>query len=175
MAASGDPVVALDLTTLQTYTSARSLVRLVATSTQSLTNNTNTAILFGAGSEDIDTHNYHDTATNTSRVTPTLAGYYECFGTIMFGARTDYTNLNAWIRKSGASNLAGGTRNGGAFGSPAGSQVNTGVAFATVSCDGVTDYIELVGNQSNTAAAAQNTNQSSQFSSCLEVRYLRPL
>lgn len=171
MPASGDPVVAADISSLTSYTTTRPLVRLVAQSTQSIANNTNTAITFGVGSEDIDTHNYHDTASNTSRVTPTLAGYYECFGTIMFGARSDYTNTNAWIRKNGVSNLAGGTRNGAGTAS----QVYTQVAFAIVSCDGVSDYVELVGNQSNGAAAAQLTNNSTQFSCCFEVRYLRPL
>jgi hypothetical protein len=173
MVAAGDRIDAVDVSTIEASTTGKPLVRLVANATQSLSNNTNTAILFAA--EDIDTHGYHSTSVNTSRVTPTLAGYYRCRGTVMLGARSDYTVINAWIRKNGTSNLAGGTRSGGAFGSPAGSQVNTAYAEAIVSCDGVTDYVELVGNQANTAAVSTTTNQSSQFSSCFEVEYLRPL
>lgn len=172
MPAAGDKILAADVDDIEEATIDAPLVRLVAQSTQSISNNTNTAITFGASSEDIDTHGYHDTSSNTSRVTPQLEGYYRCYGTITFGARADYTNVNAWIRKNGSSNAAGGQRYGP---SSASSQVHTPSAQALIGLNGSTDYVELVGNQSNGAAAAQATNASSQFSCCFEVEFVRPL
>lgn len=172
MPAAGDKVLAADVDDIEEATTGKPIVRLTAQSTQNMTNNTNTAITFGASSEDIDTHGYHDTTSNTSRVTPTKEGYYIVYGVVMFGARADYTNVSAWIRKNGSSNLAGGQRFGP---SSASSQVHSPAARAIVACNGTTDYVELVGIQVNAAVATQATNNSSQFSCMLEVTYDRPL
>lgn len=149
------------------------MVRLVAQSAQSLTDNTATAITFGASSEDFDTHNFHDTSSNTSRVTPTVAGYYRCRGAVLFGARNDYAVVNCWIRVNGSSNKPSAWRAG--YGVPGSAQVQTGLCEVVVSLNGSTDYVELVAQQDNTANAAVALNQSGQYSSTLEVEYLRPL
>lgn len=148
------------------------IVRLVAQSTQSIPHNTNTAIQFGSGSEEIDTHNFHDVTTNNTRVTPTISGYYECKGAVAHGADADYTAVNSWIRFSGASNKAPAWRN-----QPVQlSAITMAHCFATVAIDATAgDYIELMALQTNTSTGANNTNQSSQFSCALEVIYLRPL
>lgn len=169
---AGDPVYASDVETIADYTTQRPLVRLIQQAAQSIPHNTNTAVTFGAGSEDIDTHNFHDVTTNPSRVKPTIAGYYRCRATTLHGSRTDYTAINGWIRKNGTGNLAPAHRYGPSTSS---TQVQTTIAEAIVACDGVTDYVESVVLQGNTAAVAQSTNLSSQFSSVFEVEFLRPL
>lgn len=173
MPSAGDPIAANDTSSLISSSSGKALVRLVQQSAQSIPHNTATVLTFGAGSEDIDTNNYHDTSTNPSRVTPTVAGYYLCRGLYMTSGNTDYSLTDCWIRKTASSNLAGGTRDGRA--TLGASNTLSAACFATVTCDGVTDYIELMVLHINGAAAARNTNASSQFSSCLEVEFLRPL
>lgn len=156
--------------TISTNTSDKSArVRLVAQSAQSIAHNTAVAIQFGASSEVLDLKGWHDVTTNNSRVTPNIAGWYECWGTVALGGRTDYTNESAWIRTAGVNNMA-----------PAGktvistTQLNGTVMIqvpvVTVYLNGSTDYVELVVQHSNGASAAQNTALSGQFASVLEMK-----
>src|SRR4051812_6538784 len=85
MVAAGDPVESADITTITDYTTGKPLVRLTQQAAQSIAT-TNTAITFGASSEDIDTHGFHDTVTNNTRVTPTVAGYYRISATYISAA-----------------------------------------------------------------------------------------
>jgi hypothetical protein len=167
--AAGATIDATDITALQGYTTGRPLVRLIASGTQSIPHNTQTALTF-TGAEDIDTHGYHDTATNTSRVTPLTAGYYRARGVVYFGTRADYTLLEASIGKNGTTIAPSGRRI-----PPLITGVQAVEAVAIVSVNGTTDYIEVYGLHINSAAAAQVTNQSGRFSSVLEVEFLRPL
>jgi hypothetical protein len=168
---AGAPIASADITAVQGYTTGKPLVRLVASATQSLPFNTATALTF-TGSEDIDTHNFHDPVTNSSRVTPTIAGYYTARGTVFHGSRTDYSLTDAWVRKNGATNLAPSGRH--SKGTTA-SQADTAQVTVLVQFNGTTDYVELVAIQQNGASAAQVTNQSSQFSSVFELVFERPL
>ena len=171
---SGDPVLAIDSQSIVASTTGRPLIRLVQQTTQTLADNTAVAMQFGAGSEDIDTHNYHDTATNNTRITPTLAGYYRFDFSVMFGARADYANYNAWIRKNGSSNMAPAFRaSWNATG--ASSNAPTAADSVIVAMDGVSDYVELIAQQDNIANVSSSTNASVQFSSTLQGEYLRPL
>lgn len=142
--------------------------RCVADSAQSIPDTTATAVLFGA--EDFDSHNFHSTSSNTSRITPNIAGYYRIRGTALFGTRSDYNSVNCWIRKNGSSNLASAYR-GGYSGV---SGVQTGVAEVIQEANGTTDYFELVVQQDNVANVSVALNQSSQFSSSLEWEYVGP-
>src|SRR3954468_11747801 len=164
MVAAGDPVKATDVSGISDLTTARPVVRLVQVTGQNAANNTTIAITFGAGSEDIDTHGFHDTAVNTSRVTPTIAGYYECRGSVVFGARADYQIMDGFFRKNGATIIPAGGRR-----SENGATTNTyqvaGAIFAIVSMNGTTDYMELLGVQTNTAAATPLTSVSGAGSS----------
>ena len=144
--------------------------RIVATGAQSLADNTATAITF-TDTDEIDTHAQHNPGVNPTRITPNVAGYYRFYGTVTFGSRADYVDVNAWFRKNGATNMAGGQRNG--F-SGVTTSVQTCVAQATVLMNGSTDYVELIGQQNNGANVSQTLNQSSQFSSALEWEYLGP-
>jgi hypothetical protein len=139
--------------------------RLVASGTQTLTDNTQVAITFTA--EDFDTHLFHSTSSNTSRVTPTVPGYYRFLGTVFYGTETTPVVADASIRFNGSTNLAHADR-----------KVPTTVQFslrcsALIAMNGTTDYIELMGRQDSSGNIS--TNQSLQFSSCLEWEFIRGL
>jgi hypothetical protein len=172
----GNVILASDYNNLRNFTTARPLCRITASAVQSIAHNVAAGVAIAFGAEDVDTHNFHDLVTNNSRITPSTgwAGYYHVSGTVFMGARSDYGILDCWIRKTGATNLAASGRRG-----PMGvatSQANS------VSCGvdelfldpALGDYIELMALHFNTAAAAQNTNQSAQFSSTLQLEFLRP-
>jgi hypothetical protein len=146
------------------------LGRIVATGTQSLADNTQTAIAF-SDTDDIDTHNFHNPASNNTRVTPTVAGYYRFYGSFWAASMTSPTSIDVNFRKNGSTNLAPGPRRAGGG---AASWISSSIECSClVSMNGTTDYIELVGRQDSSGAV--NTAQSLQFSSVIEWEYKRPL
>jgi len=104
------------------------------TGNQSVTNNVFTKVTFNT--ETFDTNNNFDSTTNY-RFTPTVAGYYQINGTIMFG---------------GVGMTLGGTyiyKNGAAYKNAAQVPSSTYYSGSTVAdviyFNGSTDYIELYG------------------------------
>ncbi|GAB1642524.1 hypothetical protein [Krasilnikovia sp. MM14-A1259] len=162
---AGDPVNASDINTIIDATLSRPLVRMVASGTIVLPDATATAIPF-SGTDDIDTHGWHDPSTNNTRVTPTKAGYVLVRGFVFFAPETTPVHAESWIRKNGSTNLAPAGRGAGAT-----TAFSEGTGMITF-MNGSTDYVELVAVQDS--AGADDTNQSSQYSSVLEVIYLRP-
>lgn len=163
--AAGDPIFWEDVQEARDASADKPLVRLVQTAAQALADATQVAVTFT--SEEIDTHGFHDSGTNTSRITPTVAGYYRFSGTAFFEAQSTPVVSDVNIRKNGATNIA-----------PAGRYLGAGQTFALactaiVSMNGTTDYVELVARQDS--VGADNTNVSLQFSSVFECEYLRPL
>lgn len=164
-AVAGGPVAAVDITGLQALTIFRPLVRLVASGTQSIPSGTLTAITFN-GSEEIDTHNYHNPASSASRITPGIPGYYKVSGTGYITTTT--TTVGVFVAKNGVA-IAGGSREG---------VITTGTARgyyadAKQACNGIGDYFELMIEQNSGAAVL--TNQSSRFSSSFEIEFIRSL
>ena len=146
--------------------------RVLASGTQSMTHNTNTAVAFGA--EDFDTHSFHDIVTNNSRVTPTTgyAGYYEFHGAVFHGSRADYTTNDAFFRKNGTTLIPPGNRRQ----PPLISGFQSVHTFCTVALDPASsDYIELMGLQVNGASAAQVTAFSGVLICTMQWKFLRPL
>lgn len=163
----GDPISA----DLLDYIVNRPAGRLVqqAAATQTVAHNTMVSMTFGAGSEELDTHDFHSTAVNTSRVTPTIAGQYRVNGAVSLGGRTDYLNLEAVIAKNGtpippADKISPGANN----------TTEVRNATALVSCNGTTDYFEIQARHNNTAAVSVTTVVSAQFASVLEWVLVRP-
>ncbi len=151
------------------------LGRIVASGTQSLADATAVAITF-SGTDDIDTHNQHNPASNNTRITPNVAGYYRFKGTVAFSARDDYNDINAYFRLNGTTALAPAWRS--SYATDSGNSLLSGVFMASTECiqamNGSTDYVELIANQNNAANVAQITNQSGQYSSAVEWQYLGP-
>lgn len=160
-----------DVDAIAGNTSGRPLVRLVQQVAQSLPHNTDTEILFASGSEEIDTHNFHSTASNTSRITPTKAGHYRFTGTVIIPANTTLILLVATIAKNGTPVAPRVRQKASTNSNSAGStQVS-----AIQACNGSGDYFELLGLQQNTGSTALNTSAGLSFSSVFEAEYLRPL
>ncbi len=166
-AVAGGITQAADITGLAALTTGRPLVRLIQQATQNLTNAANTVITFGAGSEDIDTHGFHDTSTNPSRVTPTVAGYYRCFATLSMAASGAITLLSVVVAKNGTPQQP-----------LVRTRPNTTVtamsvqASAIIQLNGSGDYVEMIGNQTSGGTVA--TQASGGINSVLEVEFLRP-
>lgn len=165
MVSPGAETYADDINDVAAATTGKPLVRMVQTVAQSIADNTSTALTFST--EEIDTHGMHDTGANTSRITPTLEGYYTFRGSYMSGVPTTLVSLDCSLRKNGATSFAPGNR--GNAGAIAQSQSTT----ALISCNGTTDYVELMALQDSSGAV--NTNVSSRFSSVFECVYERPL
>jgi hypothetical protein len=171
-AVSGKRAYASDVQAIVNASSGRPLLRLVQQATQSIGSDTDTQITFAAGSEEIDTSGWHDVATNTSRVTPTLGGYVRFTGTVWWAADTDLVSIYASIGKNGTVVQ----RNRIILPSTATSSLTRSVTVTCIqSCNGTTDYFELFGRQLQAAAGSLSTNVATGFSSTLEAEYLRPL
>lgn len=169
---AGDTVSAADINAIIAATTGKPLVILTQQSAQSLASDTDTAITFGASSEDLDTHGYHDTSTNTSRITPLQAGWYRLKGVVWLAADTDVISFYASIGKNGTivrrnRLVLASTATASAFRAL---EVN-----AMQQANGSTDYFELFGRQLQAAAGSLNTNVASSFSCSFECAYERPL
>lgn len=163
--AAGDEIVWADISAISDLTVTRPIVRLVQTVAQSIPDNTITAITFTT--EDIDTHGIHDTGSNTARITPNVAGYYEFRGTYFTGIPTTLVAIDCSIRKNGTTSFAPGERGN------AGGIAQSQSTKAIVSMNGTTDYCELMALQDSSGAV--NTNVSSRFSSVFECIFIRSL
>lgn len=127
---------------------------------QTITNLTPLAMTFT--NEEVDNINGHSTSVNPSRYLPNIAGRFLCLGQTIYAGNVT-GDRTAAFRKNGATldsapytGAAG--LNGAAF-----LPGFSGIAVATISCNGTTDYIELWANQNsggnlNTFAAAGATN-----------------
>ncbi|HEV2778699.1 MAG TPA: hypothetical protein VGX25_04790 [Actinophytocola sp.] len=110
------------------------------------------AVTFDA--ELVDTINGHSTSSNTSRYTPSVAGYYRCSGIVALAANT--TGDRAAQFKKNGSAVDGAPY----FSVPAvngtGFVSTTVFAEAMIFCNGTTDYVELyVGQNSGSTLATQ--------------------
>lgn len=143
------------------------IVQLVAQSGgQSLTSAA--ALSFGAGSEAIDTHNFHDTATNPTRITPTIPGIYRLNASVLCAANT-FTKILMVFRKNGA-NVPPLIP----FHPDAAASQDTGFQLdALVQANGTGDYFEIICQlfPSGTTTFASGGVETSVF----ECQYLRPL
>jgi hypothetical protein len=144
--------------------------KLVAQAIQSIPYNSAAVLQFGAGSEEIDTHNFHDTSVNASRITPTIAGYYRLTGSYVTVARGDYQNLGCVINKNGV--------NAGVFhrrGESTFNVLKTAYTETILACNGTGDYFELAVYQVNAAAVAANTQTGTGLASTFIAEYLGTL
>lgn len=147
----------------KTYTKA--IGRITRPTTQALADNTVVAIPFTA--EDYDTDAIHSTVTNTTRITPTRAGYYRFIGSAIFSAQATPVFSDWFFRQNGTDQLPGAGRLPGqtsAFG---------GVAFATMDFNGTTDYMEFCMRQDS--VGADDTNSTTPFIPVVEWEFVRDL
>jgi hypothetical protein len=165
--AAGQVVDEDDLADIVAGTTEKPVGRLVQAVAQSIADNTHVALTFTT--EEFDTHGFHSTSVNTSRVTPTIAGYYRVSGAVFMTARSDYSYVEGHIRVNGTAVPPGERKP-----VPPNGTVSCG-ASAIVECDGVSDYFEFGVRQDNTANVASLTTVSVQFTSALEWEFMRGL
>lgn len=158
---AGDPILAADYLVIRRATIDGIVCRAVAGAVQSIPNAASTPLLFST--EDFDPYNLHNNAANTSRITPTQAGYYEANGAYYSAAHV--ASMDADIFKSGAISLPSGQKE-----STTASQVRGVLARAIVFCNGTTDYVEIRGNQAS--GGALNTSVAQRYTSFLELKFL---
>ena len=132
---------------------------------QALADATFTAITLTT--EEYDTGGYHSTVTNTSRITPTKAGYYRFTGAVVFEATSTPVAVDVHFRKNGSASLIPAIRVGGA------TTILSQQVTVTEPMNGSGDYIELMGRQDS--AGADNTQVNLPFACCVEWEYVRPL
>lgn len=165
----GGDTAASDYNGLRAATDAKPIGRLVQATAQSIPNNADTAITFATGSTATDPYSFHSETTNTTRVTPTVAGWYRIYGSVMWAApAAAWTTLRAAI-------LRGGTAQGGrkAYGPNNTLAQRSCDCWALLDMNGSTDYFELSGYQNSGAAVL--TTVGSSFVSILEWEYVRAL
>lgn len=171
--AAGQIALDADLAALLLAGDGKPLCKLVQGVAQGpIAHDTATALTFST--EDIDTHGFHSTAVNNTRITPTKAGYYRFTGALFFPSRSDWTLTLGYLRKNGSIQLPAGGRD-----SPsATSSFGQGVHAATiVDMNGTTDYVELMIQARNAAVATYTTPVSGAagVASMLDCEYLRAL
>lgn len=137
-----------DFTLLESGSISKPVVRLVQSTLQNIPHNTETALVFGTGSEIIDTDDYHSESLTTSRITPQKPGTYRATSKWMMTSRTDYTMMDLGIALNGA--IFDRHRGGPGTQGGARSIVHT----ALVDVNGSTDYVEIRVLHTNTAAVA---------------------
>jgi hypothetical protein len=112
--------------------------------------------------EDLDTHGWHSTSVNTSRITPTVAGWIRFSGQITYGAAAGGPGRRALqFRRNGTTAHWGELIPGLAAANLA------PFASRDISMNGTTDYIELVAFQDSgssiTTADLTNTFLTAEF------------
>lgn len=164
---AGQIALDVDIAALIRASTQRPVVRLVQAVAQSIPNTTDTALSFTT--EDIDTHGFHDTSTNNSRITPNVAGIYYIQGTVFYVANTSKTIVSANIFKNAGVQAPRGRHLPVAA-------TNGGVSVVTsmlLTANGTTDYFELAANQ--TSGGAILTSAGGSFASVFECMYVRDL
>jgi hypothetical protein len=132
---------------------------------QALTDATFVAITLTT--EEFDTHAYHSTSVNTSRITPNMAGYHRFTGTVVFEATATPVAVDVHFRKNGTDSIVPAIRAVGA------TTILAQQVTVTIPFNGSGDYVELMGRQDS--AGADNTQVNLPFACCVEWEYLRPL
>jgi hypothetical protein len=165
-AVAGGNIQATDITNVEAKTTGKPICRLIQQAAQSMPDNVATALTFAAGSEEVDSHGFHDTAVNNTRITPNVAGWYRFAGCYFSAGMTTPVSRSAIFRKNGATLIAPGPRDAGA------SITSSKEVGALILMNGTSDYVELLGQQDSSGAV--NTNVATQQSSTFECEYVRP-
>lgn len=128
-----------------------------------------TAITFNAENEKYLIS--HDTATNSDRIIPLVAGVYDCVGVVAWAA-SGAGDRNAKFRLNGA-NVLGRAPFFRIDNLGAGNTVQT-PAWASIRCNGTTDYITLVARQ-NSGGNVATVYDASAIDHCFViVRFANP-
>lgn len=153
-----------DFAAVQGSSSERPVGRLVASGTQALADNTDVTLTWTT--EEFDTHGFHSTVTDPSRVTPNVPGYYRFYASGFFAAQATPNFVEVKIKINGTA-IAPAVR-------APGMTTTHGYGCTVLQpMNGTTDYAEVQVKQDS--AGADDTAQSIQFSSVFEWEKVRDL
>lgn len=122
----------------------RPFCKLTNSAVQSVANNSVTTALTW-NTEVEDTHGWHSTSSNTSRITPNVAGWVELRSIIHFAG-----NVNG--RRAAVAKLNGGTANYGEIKAATSASGVSTIIVAEYEVNGSTDYLEVFGFQDSGGA-----------------------
>lgn len=183
--AAGDPILASTVNDLIKYGPARRVCMLQQQAGQTIASSTDTILTFGAGSEVYDDDNWHNTSSNTSRITPTTAGRYKVTIRGVFAFNITIASCNVYLSKNGTIYDRGGNMKpvnnvtSTTTGTTAGLQYTSNTAvFAGeivtyVDMNGTTDYLEMGTNQISIAAVSRDTNAAASGRSTFTAELVR--
>lgn len=117
------------------------VVILAGSNAQAIANATLTAVTFGAGTETLDVSGWHSTTTNTSRITPTIAGYYLATARVGYNRTGAAARFVCYIGKNGGF--------GEAESSGSGTDYPNMTCSAMFYMNGTTDYMECLAYQTS--------------------------
>lgn len=163
---AGQIALDTDFAAVEAASSEKPVVQIYLAAPQSIPDNTLTALSFGA--ENLDSHGFHSTTVNPTRVTPTIAGIYRVYASLFLAGRTDYATVKLVTRKNGAElapcaswgNLDNAVTHGFSY---------TGL----VVMNGTTDYVEICVQQDNTANVAVNAEATNPRITLMEMEFVR--
>jgi hypothetical protein len=147
------------------------LTRLVQQASQTgLASGATVSLTFGAGSEVIDSDNFHDTSVNNTRVTPNRPGWYRVVVKGVAEFNSAIISQNVAVLKNGSVTDRSGNHR------PNAQNINSGTILESwVDCNGSTDYIEGAMSCATTGAVTWNTNAAAATQSTLTVEWVRDL
>lgn len=167
--AAGDPIYADDLNELLKYSVNRRHCTLVQQSGQSVSDNTETSITFGSGSESFDDYGWHSTSSNTDRITPNVAGRYRVVAQLVFAFSTTITRCAVSVSKNGSIIDSSGNHKPNSTNSVA---TMGGIVETFVDLNGTTDYISMSARHQSSGSASQTTNVSTSGMTKLHVELI---
>ena len=154
--AAGDIIYASDFD--------RPFCRLVQQSAQSI-GTSDTALTFGASSENEDDFGLHDETTNNTRITVDRAGVWLFKGTVFIQANTAVTTLTASLF------VNGGVQPARSRSKPAATSASMSQEIVEPFVLALGDYVELYGT---CGASATNSNVGGSFASSFSAYYQGP-
>lgn len=167
----GGIIYAADVQEAREASVERPRVKLVQTAGQNLLHNTDTALSFGTGSTDVDTHGLHSETVNPTRVTFDRDGTWN-IRSILFmaapGAAVRYNLLQLACYKNGAVQTSRVRWPGPAVDNVSGAIIGEFEIEADAG-----DYAEVVAMQQASTSGTKTTSAGGSFSSTMEVTYVR--
>lgn len=142
----------------------RPFCRLVQQVAQSI-GTSDTALTFGASSENYDPFGLHDETTNNTRITFDRAGIWLVKGTVFVASNTAITSLVATV------SLTGGVIPARSKSKPAATAVTMSQEVVEIVSATLGEYVELLGQ---CTGSATNSNVGGSFASTFMARYLGP-
>lgn len=128
--------------------------KLAQQSGQNIPDGSDTVLTFGSGSEEIDTHGWHSTSSNTSRITVDRTGYYEVTAQVAYAFNTTLNYCDIAIRKNGSTLY----RSGNLAPTGANNVSKSGGSITELIAANSGDYFEASALQNSTGDVAQTTN-----------------